>query len=116
MLRWFLGDVSSQAATADELLNGSAPASLYIDRVTLAEATYVLRAKGYDHEQIAVVFDQLYAYPSVVEMGEVEQRSLQVFRQTNLDFEDCVMASWHKTAGYQVASFDKGLQNYLARL
>jgi predicted nucleic-acid-binding protein len=115
ILRWFLNDVVEQANIVAKLLAISKPNSLVVDRVNLAEVTYILRVQGYNRQQVAQVFDALYSYPSLASIDETDQLAIEVFRDTNLDFEDCVLAAWHKVKGYKVATFDKELQKRLAQ-
>lgn len=113
ILRWFLNDVPEQAVVAEKLLRDAGEGSVYISAITLAEVTYVLRGKGYDHEQIVAIFDNLYYYGSVVAPTMVCGRAFELFRSTNLDFEDCMLAAYHQVKGYDVATFDTTLRKRL---
>lgn len=113
ILRWFLGDIPDQAASSARLLEDSGAGELYVDRVTLAEITYVLRTKGYNHKQVYQILEGLYAFPSIREAEALDWCAVGIFGSTTLDFEDCVMAANHQVAGYEVTSFDKDLQKYL---
>jgi len=109
ILRWFLNDIPAQAVTANELFSGSAPETIVVDRVTLAEVTYVLRGKNYDHGQIYALLEELLLYPSIQELGPVEVLALQLYRDTVLDFEDCWLAAAAREQKYKIATFDKKL-------
>ncbi len=115
VLRWFLDDVESHSAVADKLLKEIKPESLSIDRISIAEVTYVLRSKGYNHMQIALLFDELFAFPSLAEMSTVTSLSLDIFKDTTLDFEDCWLASYAMTNNVEVATFDKKLQKLIQK-
>ena len=47
ILRWFLNDVPAQANIVQDLLDNSDEESIHVDRISMAEVTYVLRSKGY---------------------------------------------------------------------
>lgn len=109
VLRWFLNDVPEQARIADKLIMTAAPASVVIDRVTIAEITYILRSKRYSHRQIYQLFEELYYYASIAEPSAADRSALELYRDTSLDFEDCVLVAHNHVSGYSVASFDKDL-------
>jgi len=109
VLRWFLGDVAAQAATVEKLLATSADNSLVLDRLSAAEVTYVLRAKGYDHKQVATVLREFCRYPSVVPPDEIDNLAIELFAGSSLDFEDCWLAAKAHFSHAAVATFDKQL-------
>lgn len=109
LLRWFLGDIPEQASQAAKLLETSAPATLAIEPITLAELTYVLRSQGYDHGQIYQVIEELHLYPSVTPVSNIIQLALEVYRDTSLDFEDCLLVALHRIERHAIATFDKQL-------
>lgn len=113
LLRWFLNDVDNQSTVVDTLLRESGPESLVVDRVSIAEVTYVLRGKGYNHTQIYMLFEELLAYPSMAEMSTTDSLALSIFKDTNFDFEDCWLASYTRINKTVLATFDKKLIKYL---
>ena len=115
ILRWFLNDVPEQAQKAEKLIKSGRPGQIIVDRVTIAEITYVLRAQGYDHQQIFTLFQELYYYPSMIVPTESDWRSLELFNQTTLDFEDCLLLARHQIERVHMATFDKGLQKLLGQ-
>ena len=116
ILRWFLNDRPDQADTANKLIRETKPNSLIIDRLTLAEITYVLRSKGYDHQQIFQLLEELYDYPSISQPTILDWQTLQLFAQTNLDFEDCFLATYAKENHARLATFDQDLQKQANRM
>lgn len=116
LLRWFLNDVDNQSTVVDLLLKESNPESLVVDRVSVAEVTYVLRGKGYNHIQICMLFEELLAYPSMAEMSPTDSLSLLIFKDTNYDFEDCWLASYSKIYKSDIATFDKKLLKYIKNI
>ena len=113
ILRWFLNDLPDQAKLVERLFAESAAASIVIDRVTITEVTYVLRSQGYDHFQIYRIFEELAYYPCLRGFEPLCQEALRVFRDTRLDFEDCLLVAMHRLHGYAVGSFDKKLLRLL---
>ncbi len=109
ILRWFLNDIVAQAAVVDALLRSSDPDSIVLDRVTVAEVTYVLRAQKYDHGQVFRLLEELSYYPSVAAMDKVDSAALEIYRDTSLDFEDCVLLAFSKLKNYDIGTFDKDL-------
>lgn len=107
ILRWFLNDIPSQALLVDELIKGSKSETIIVDRLTIAELTYVLRSQGYDHQQIGTLVEELFYYPSLVPLSLSEQVALKVYKNTNLDFEDCILLALAKVKNYKLGTFDK---------
>lgn len=116
ILRWFLGDVPEQAAVVERLLAEAPAETLSIDRVTLAELTYVLRGRGYDHRQIYLVIEELSYYPAVMPFSDEDTAALRYYAETTLDFEDCVLVALAEVRQWQIGSFDKKLLARAAKI
>ena len=115
ILRWFLNDIEEQASAVDTLLKTADSESIFIDRVTIAEITYVLRAKNYDHHQIYRVFEEIYYYPSVQSPTSLDGTAQELYRDTTLDFEDCVLIAHQKVNKYSVGTFDKAINKLIEK-
>jgi predicted nucleic acid-binding protein len=115
ILRWFLDDVPDHALTVERLLQDAGPESIIIDRVTVAEVTDVLRSQGYDHGQVHTVLTELSRWPAIAPWTEVESRALDVYRDTALDYEDCLLIARALDEHAEVATFDKALLRELKR-
>lgn len=115
ILRWFLGDVPQQAQEVERLLAQAAPSSLKVCAVTIAEVTYILRAKGYNHPQTAEVIMQFVSNPSVVPLASIPERAMAIFSETTLDFEDCYLLADAVHSGGSIATFDKALLRELKK-
>lgn len=109
VLRWFLNDVPDQSAIVEKLLTTSVDNHIYLDRITIAEITYVLRSKGYDHKQVAVVVAEFCRHTSVNPLPEVDAEALSLYGESSLDFEDCWLATYGKENKVKIATFDKKL-------
>lgn len=108
VLRWFLGDIPHQEKIVQQLLATAPESSLAIDRISIAEVTYVLRAMGYDRSQISTVIIEIHRYPSVAAMSASLKRAVKTYQEsTSLDFEECWLIAKAATDKYAVASFDK---------
>jgi predicted nucleic acid-binding protein len=116
ILRWVLNDLPIQSALVSRLLYESADGELIIDRVCLAEITYVLRQKDFSHAQITVFFDQLRNYTSVKNFDHLCDKALSIFAvEKKLDFEDCILLAYNILYGYNIATFDKKLVTIIDR-
>ncbi|MFZ2512959.1 MAG: PIN domain-containing protein [Candidatus Saccharimonadales bacterium] len=116
ILRWFLQDVPAQASQVEELLRSSAPNSLELTSVTVAELTYVLRTMTYDHMQIVGVITGLCSLESVRQLSMVDAKALQIFNATTLDYEDCFLIAQALLENGDIATFDKKLLKTLEKL
>ena len=115
VLRWFLGDVEDQAHTVERLMQAADPESIAVDRVTIAEVTYVLRSQGYDHRQVYAVLKEFSRWPSIVPWSRTDARALDLYRDTTLDYEDCVLIARAVDERAEIATFDKALLRELDR-
>lgn len=115
-LRWFLNDVPSQNEVVKKFLTQASTESIVVDRITLAEITYVLRSQGYNHRQIAQAIDEFCRQDLVKPLARQESRTLELFAATKLDFEDCWLAIRAHTAQVQLATFDKELSKTVHNL
>lgn len=115
ILRWFLGDVPEQAQEVERLVAQAEQASLKVYAVTIAEVTYILRAKGYTHLQIAEVITQFLSNPSLIPPSHTAELAIHLFSETTLDFEDCYLLAHAISSGGSIATFDKALQRELKK-
>jgi predicted nucleic-acid-binding protein len=115
LLRLWLNDAPAQNKRIDALLarHGSAPGSLLVTDVVLAEAVWTLRS-AYDQDKAA----QLTAVRSLLEetafafedRGTVEQ-AVTLFEQGTCGFSDCLVAATHSRRGCEfTATFDRAMR------
>lgn len=116
ILRWFLNDVPAQANIVQDLLDNSDEESIYVDRLSMAEVTYVLRSKGYTSKQITTVLREFTCYPSVTGLPDDVNMALDIYNASTLDFEDCYVIATCKINGYTPATFDKELLQTATKL
>ncbi len=111
-LRWFLNDIPAQNQQVKELLVKASPESIVIDRITIAEITYVLRGMRYNKQQITFVIREFCRIESIRPLDEILSSALSLFEETTLDFEDCYLAATVRhTPGMSLGTFDKQLQD-----
>ena len=110
MLRYLLDDLPDQAdAVAEQVMQGAVTAPEY-----LSECVYVLsgRVYGFSRQEVAgallLCLDEIDCehLPSM-------KRALTIYRDTNFDFPDCILAARHQVEGMPVMTFDKKLQKYI---
>ena len=116
LLRLWLDDAPAQNKKIDALLDayGSAPASLLVTDVVLAEAVWTLRA-AYDQDKAA----QLTALRSLLdevafgfEDREAVVMAVELFELGVCGFSDCLVAAKHGRHGCAfTATFDRGMRH-----
>lgn len=110
VLRWFLGDIAEQEARISALLDTAPEECLVLHSVSIAEITYVLRHKGYDHAQIFTIITEFCQYPTVESLDAMVSQALEIYRDTTLDYEDCMLLAYGSVRGAAVAGFDEQLK------
>ena len=109
VLRWFLNDIKEQAALVKRLLLESDDLSLELDRISMAEITYVLRGMTYNNKQISTILKDFGCHASVRQYSPIEQKTLDIYEKTTLDFEDCYLIAKSKVDNTEIGTFDKKL-------
>ena len=114
LLRLWLNDAPAQNKRIDALLAeyGSAPESLLLTDVVLAEALWTLRS-AYGQNKAA----QLIALRSVLEeiaftfeQREAVEQAVSLFEQSSCGFSDCLVAAKHALLGCELtATFDRAM-------
>ena len=109
ILRYLLGDIEDQQLKAKEVIDAGA----FTLPEVLAEVVYVLT--GYYEEARETVYGSLTDLLDDVhiEHKEVISEALTLYRDTSLDFVDCVLIGRNHVLGDDVFSFDKKLNKRL---
>lgn len=109
MIRYLLDDIEEMALTAELLMEGNS----WTTPEALAEVEYVLR-DIYDlsrkdvHSALHIIFDRVdFEHPDVVELA------IEEYKNTNLDFVDCMLIGYEKAGFSRVFTFDKGIRKRL---
>ncbi|MDE6787720.1 MAG: PIN domain-containing protein [Ruminococcus sp.] len=83
----------------------------------IAEVIYVM-IKVYEYDRI-IVADTLLRFVNlsavVLDKHEVVKAGLKFFRDTSLDFVDCLLCAYHTEQGYEICTFDKKLNKLIEK-
>ncbi|MCF4164338.1 type II toxin-antitoxin system VapC family toxin [Zavarzinia compransoris] len=111
LVRYLVQDDPAQSAAATEIIdNLSAGAPGFLSQVALVETVWVLaRAYKMPRAFIAGTIDTLLRSPEItVEGAEAGHRALAVYRATDADFADALIAEAGRQAGCgETVTFDK---------
>ena len=110
LVRYIVNDDEAMASRAEEAINGG---SLFVLPEVLAETVYVL-TKVYGIDRAGVV-DAMLELLGFVSTSAVMRRAFACYKESSLDFVDCILASYRLTEGAQILTFDKKLNAFIAR-
>lgn len=112
IVRYIINDDEAMAAKADEAINSG---SVFVLPEVFAEVTYVL-TKVYQIDRISVADSmlELLGYVST-SVPIIMENALEYFRETKLDFVDCILAAYGILDSKEILSFDKKLNNFISR-
>ncbi|MBQ8678904.1 MAG: PIN domain-containing protein [Treponema sp.] len=112
LIRYIINDNETMAQKADEAINSR---TLFVLPEVFAEIVYVLtKVYGIERTDVADSMLELLDFVSTTE-PEIMKTAFQNYRETKLDFVDCILAA-HAISDYQqILSFDKKLNNFIAR-
>lgn len=110
ILRFLLNDNKEMAKESKEIIKQGA----YTRNEIIAEVVYVLESV-YNMERDAISND-LKAILKVVKIEDKDalEETIKIYKDTSLDFVDCVIIGRNHILGEEVFSFDKKLNNKLA--
>ena len=112
LIRCIINDDEIMAAKADEAVNSGL---LFILPEVFAEVVYVLtKVYGIERSDVADSMIELLDFVSTT-ATEIMKTAFQNYRETNLDFVDCILAAYAISDNQQILSFDKKLNNFIAR-
>ena len=112
LIRYIINDDEIMAAKADEAVNSG---SLFVLPEVFAEVVYVLtKVYGVERSDVADSMIELLDFVSTT-ATEIMKTAFQNYRETNLDFVDCILAAYAISDNQQILSFDKKLNNFIAR-
>ena len=120
VVRFLTGDDKVQSAAAIELFRAAQAGKvrLLIPTSTIQETVYVLeRLYHLDAATIAPKLIALLTVHNVVspDAGWVME-ALQFYREKNSDFGDAMLCAYARSAGCEVATFDKGIIKKFAEI
>lgn len=110
ILRYLLNDHEDMAQEAKRVILSGATTTTEV----LAEVVYVLT--GVYKAERAEICEWLTCFLDDIAFEKKESMlySLRVFKETSLDFVDCVLIGYSRILGQSVFSFDKKLNRVLA--
>ena len=112
LIRYIINDDEIMAAKADEAINSGL---LFVLPEVFAEVVYVLtKVYGIERSDVADSMIELLDFVSTT-ATEIMKTAFQNYRETNLDFVDCILAAYAISDNQQILSFDKKLNNFIAR-
>ena len=112
LIRYIINDDEIMAAKADEAVNSGL---LFVLPEVFAEVVYVMtKVYGIERSDVADSMIELLDFVSTT-ATEIMKTAFQNYRKTNLDFVDCILAAYAISDNQQILSFDKKLNNFIAR-
>ena len=109
LLRYILNDNEEMSRIASELIDGT----VYTVPEVLSEVAYVL-AKVYKANRADIAtFLSAIVNDVDVEPAHVVEKAIEVYRDNNLDFVDCMLVAYNKVEGTKVFTFDKKMNKLL---
>jgi len=114
IIRYLIRDNEDMAEQVKHILKTE---KVLIIPEVVAEVIYVM-LKVYNYDRI-IVSDTLLRFVNlsavVLHQPEVLKSGLNFFRNTNLDFVDCLLCAYHTEAGYEICTFDKKLNKLIEK-
>lgn len=112
LIRYIINDDEIMAAKADEAVNSGL---LFVLPEVFAEVVYMLtKVYGIERSDVADSMIELLDFVSTTST-EIMKTAFQNYRETNLDFVDCILAAYAIFDNQQILSFDKKLNNFITR-
>ncbi|MBR4247503.1 MAG: PIN domain-containing protein [Treponema sp.] len=112
IVRYIINDDESMAAKADDAINSGV---VFVLPEVFAEVTYVL-TKVYQIDRISVADSMLELLDYVsTSVPIIMENALEYYRETKLDFVDCILAAYRIIGSKEILSFDKKLNNFISR-
>lgn len=112
IVRYIINDDETMANKAESVINDG---SLFVLPEVFAEVVYVLtKVYGIDRISVADTMKELLSFVST-SIPSVMQKSFENYRETKLDFVDCILAAYKLVEGKEILTFDKKLINFITR-
>jgi predicted nucleic-acid-binding protein len=115
ILRYILADNANLTAQAQSIIEGGA---FNIPAEVLAEVVFVLQ-KVYAVPRVEIA-ELLQSFAKETEAilpdEDVMIKALDFYASANLDFVDCMLASYFSETGAKIYTFDKKLSNFIKKL
>ena len=114
ILRYLIQDSAEMTEQVKQILKTE---KVLILPEVVSEVIYVMiKVYHYDRTLTAVgVLKFLNLSAVVMEYPEVLKLGTEFFRDTKLDFVDCILAAYHAQKGHEILTFDKKLKKLMER-
>ena len=112
LIRYIINDDEAMALKADEAINSR---TLFVLPEVFAEIVYVLtKVYGIERTDVADSMLELLDFVSTT-APKIMKMAFQNYRETKLDFVDCILSAHAVSDDKQILTFDKKLNNFIAR-
>ncbi len=112
IIRYIMNDDEEMATKAESAVNNR---TLFILPEVFAEITYVL-TKLYGIDRIDVANSMLELLDFVTtSCPEIMRKTFVYYRESKLDFVDCILAAYKVLESKEILSFDKKLNSFITR-
>lgn len=112
IIRYIINDDEEMAAKAESAVNNR---TLFILPEVFAEITYVLtKLYGIDRIDVADSMLELLDFVTTSCPG-IMRKTFVYYRESKLDFVDCILAAYKVIESKEILSFDKKLNNFIVR-
>ena len=112
IVRYVIGDDAIMAEKAEKAVNARV---LFILPEVFAEVVYVLtKVYGIERADVADSMLELLSFVST-NVPTVMKKAFECYRDSHLDFVDCILAAHRIVDGREILTFDKKLNNFITR-
>ena len=112
LIRYIVNDDEEMASKAESAINYG---TLFVLPEVFAEVVYVLtKVYGIDRVDVADSMLELLGYVSTT-VPFVMHAAFTYYRETKLDFVDCILAAYSIIGEKEILSFDKKLNSFIIR-
>lgn len=112
IVRYIINDDAEMAAKAEDAINSR---TAFVLPEVFAGITYVL-TKVYGIDRSAVADSMLELLDFVFTTApEIMRKTFEYYRESKLDFVDCILAAYKVLERKEILSFDKKLNNFIAK-
>ena len=112
IIRYIINDDETMAQKAEEAINTR---TLFVLPEVFAEVVYVLtKVYGIERTDVADSMLELLGFVSTT-APFVMQKAFECYRESRLDFVDCILAAYAVSDGKEILSFDKKLNKFIMR-
>lgn len=112
LVRYIINDDEEMASRAERAINEGV---LFVLPEVFAEIVYVLtKVYGINRKDVADSLQELLSF--VTTSGrDIMRTAFAHYGESKLDFVDCILAAYAVSDGKEILSFDKKLNNFIAR-